>query len=179
MIIGISGYQGTGKDTAGQVLIDKFGFTKESFAAPIKDIVSKQFNIDREMLEGLDSFSRKCREDINYGAYGFTPRQLLQKVGSFYTDNISKTFWSDIVEKKYLSTFGMDIVITDVRFPCEIEMIERNGGKVLRITREGFNGSEHSSERALEGYPFNTVQLNHGTIEEFKSNIEKLMKVWI
>ena len=179
MIIGISGYAGTGKDTAGQVLIDKFGFEKASFAAPIKDIVAKQFNIDREMLEGIDSFSRKCREDKDYGAYGFTPRELLRMIGGFYVQEISPTFWCDIVENNYRKSWGKDIVITDVRFPQEIEMIERNGGFVVRIQRPGFNGTDHISERSLCKYPFDTVINNFGSLELFKDQVEQLMKVKI
>lgn len=179
MIVGISGYKGSGKDTAGDVLINKFGFKKESFAGPIKDIVAQQFNIDREMLEGTDEFSRKCRENSDYGAYGFTPRELLQKIGTFYNSEIDKCYWSDIVEKKYLKTFGEDIVLTDVRFPCEVEMIERNGGFVIRVERPGFDGEDHISERSLCDWPFDLVILNHGSIDLFKQNVEELMKVKI
>ena len=177
MIIGISGYKGTGKDLAGQVLIDKFGFEKGSFAAPIKDLVSMQFGISREMLEGTDEFSRKCREDVNYGAYGKTPRDLLKDIGAFYNREISETFWCDILEKKYLSTFGLDLVVTDVRFPCEVAMIEKHGGSVIRINRPGFGCDGSISERSLNNHSFSTVVLNDGTEEFYKKQIEDLMKV--
>lgn len=177
MIIGISGYKGSGKDTAGQVLIDKFGFTKASFAAPIKDMVSEQFGIDRFMLEGTDCKMREMRDNPKFGAYGLSPRQLLQKLGTFYNSEISTTYWSDMLEKEYKSQFGNDFVVTDVRFPCEVEMIERNGGKVIRINRPGFTGEDHVSERSLCDWPFDTVISNHKDMDFLREQTEALMKV--
>ena len=177
MIIGFAGYKGSGKDLAGSVLVNRFGFQKAAFADPIKDMISEQFGIDRFILDGSTCQSRSMRENPKMGAYGLTQRELMQKIGTFYTHNIAETFWSDKLEKKYLSTFGEDFVVTDVRFPCEVEMIERNGGRVIKITREGYNGEDHISERALENWKFDTVVNNHGSEDNFKRIIEDLMKV--
>ena len=37
MIIGLTGYARSGKDTVAQILVDKFGFTRVAFADPIRD----------------------------------------------------------------------------------------------------------------------------------------------
>ena len=52
MIIAICGLQGSGKDTVGHYLINKYSFTKLSFAGVLKDIVGILFGWEREMLEG-------------------------------------------------------------------------------------------------------------------------------
>ena len=43
MIIGICGLQSSGKDTLGNILVEKYGFKKLSFAGVLKDIVSILF----------------------------------------------------------------------------------------------------------------------------------------
>lgn len=40
MIIGITGVAGSGKDTAADYLVSKYGFTKVSFAAILKNMLS-------------------------------------------------------------------------------------------------------------------------------------------
>ena len=51
-----------------------------------------------------------------------------------------------------LSRFHKDrIVIDDVRFPNEAEMIRARGGKIWRLSRKGFepSGDSHVSEAGL------------------------------
>lgn len=56
MIIGITGKKRSGKDTTGEYLVDVRGFTKLSFAKPLKDVVSKYL--------GANSVDESDREDI-------------------------------------------------------------------------------------------------------------------
>ena len=43
MIIGLSGIQGAGKDTVGDILISEYGFVKLSFGSALKDVISALF----------------------------------------------------------------------------------------------------------------------------------------
>ena len=43
MIVGITGFIGSGKDTVAKMLVEK-GAVQDSFAAPLKDAVSNIFN---------------------------------------------------------------------------------------------------------------------------------------
>lgn len=51
IIVAVSGWKGSGKDTASDYLIEKHGFKKISFASPLKDTVSEQFKISRESID--------------------------------------------------------------------------------------------------------------------------------
>ena len=45
-------------------------------------------------------------------------------------------------------------IVCDVRFPNEVEAIQKAGGKVLRLLRDVYEGQDqHSSETALDDYP--------------------------
>lgn len=141
MIIGIAGFQGSGKDTIADYLQNIYGFKRDSFASTLKDAVSAVFGWDRELLEGRTKESRAWREQVDtwwadrLNMPNLTPRYVLQIWG---TEVARKSFhddtWIASLENKLRKT-NNDIVISDVRFPNEILAIKRAGGVVIRVTR--------------------------------------------
>lgn len=141
MIIGICGFQGSGKDTIADYLQNIYGFKRDSFAATLKDAVAAVFGWDRELLEGRTKESRAWREQVDpwwakrLGMPDLTPRLVLQKWGT----EVARKSWHDdtwiaSLENK-LSRTQDDIVITDVRFPNEIRAVKDAGGIVIRVVR--------------------------------------------
>lgn len=189
MIIGIAGFQGSGKDTIADYLCNIYGFKRDSFAATLKDAVAAVFGWDRELLEGRTTESRAWRESVDawwanrLNMPELTPRLVLQLWG---TEVARKSFhddtWIASLENK-LARAHNDIVITDVRFPNEIKAIKRAGGVVIRVKRgpepewyataenanAGFEGAKHMmesykvhpSEWAWIGTEFDAVILNN------------------
>lgn len=147
MIIGICGFQSSGKDIIADYLIKEHGFIKLSFASTLKDIISIIFGWPRDKLEGLTSEDRQWREQVdNWWSNTLqipqlTPRYVMQY---FATDLFRNQFhidiWVKIVENK-LNTIlesvnGKNIVISDCRFGNEINMIIRLGGKIIQVYRD-------------------------------------------
>jgi hypothetical protein len=141
MIIGIAGFQGSGKDTIADYLQNIYGFKRDSFAATLKDAVSAVFGWDRELLEGRTTESRQWRETVDswwasrLNMPNLTPRLVLQKWGT----EVARKSWHDDIwiaslENK-LNRAHNDIVITDVRFPNEIAAVRNAGGTVIRVVR--------------------------------------------
>lgn len=141
MIIGIAGFQGSGKDTIADYLCNIYGFKRDSFAATLKDAVAAVFGWDRELLEGRTRESRAWRETVDQwwanrlDMPNLTPRLVLQKWGT----EVARKSWHDdtwiaSLENKLNQTHN-DIVITDVRFPNEIAAVKRAGGIVIRVVR--------------------------------------------
>jgi hypothetical protein len=141
MIIGIAGFQGSGKDTIADYLCNIYGFKRDSFAATLKDAVAAVFGWDRELLEGRTRESRAWREQVDpwwanrLNMPELTPRYVLQVWG---TEVARKSFHDDIwiasLENKLRKT-NNDIVISDVRFPNEIRAIRNADGVVIRVKR--------------------------------------------
>lgn len=141
MIIGIAGFQGSGKDTIADYLQNIYGFKRDSFASTLKDAVAAIFGWDRELLEGRTKESRAWRETVDQwwatrlGMPNLTPRLVLQLWGTevarraFHDDT-----WIASLENKLTKTHN-DIVITDVRFPNEIRAVKAAGGIVIRVIR--------------------------------------------
>ena len=199
MIIGICGLIGSGKDTVADYLVNVHGFRRESFAGSLKDAVAAVFGWDRVLLEGRTKASREWREQrdewwSNRLGQNITPRWILQYWG---TEVCRKSFHDDIwiasIEHKILNSPD-DIVISDCRFPNEIDAIKRAGGYVIRTSRgpdpEWYHAAEvvnrgptqnlswasnksfldkfniHASETAWIGTEFDHVLDNNGTMDE-------------
>jgi hypothetical protein len=141
MIIGIVGFLGSGKGTAGDILIEHHGYTRISFADALKDAVSAIFGWPRDLLEGDTETSRIFRETRDkwwserFG-YNVTPRHMLQLMGTEAgRDVFNENLWVHTVARRIASSDNDKFVIPDVRFSNEIEFIRRNGGHVVRVVR--------------------------------------------
>jgi hypothetical protein len=167
MIIGVCGLIGAGKDTIADYLVNIHQFRRESFANTLKDAVSSVFGWDRTMLEGRTKQSREWREQpdawwSNRLGREITPRLMLQLWG---TEVCRRGFHDDIwiasLENKLRNTSD-DVVISDCRFPNEINAIKDAGGVVVRVVR----GPEP------EWYQF-AVSLNSGPVANANWSISK------
>jgi hypothetical protein len=133
-VIGLSGANGSGKDTVAQHLIDAYGFKKFAFAKTVKDIAAIAFGWNRDLLEGSTPESRIWREQID-PVWDITPRSALQKIGTdMFRAKIRDDFW---LKKTQLEIQNADcpIVITDCRFEHEFEFIKSMGGQVFYVQR--------------------------------------------
>lgn len=140
MIIGICGLQGSGKDTLGSILIQKYGFVKLSYAGVLKDIVALLFGWDREMVEGSTKESREWREKVDewwasrLNMPNLTPRYVLQYFGTdLFRNHFHNDIWVAAVERQLHK--HKNVVITDCRFPNEINILKSHGAKLIKITR--------------------------------------------
>lgn len=210
MIIGFVGFIGAGKDTAADYLVNYHGFRRESFANTLKDAVSAVFEWDRILLEGRTNQAREWREQVDtwwanrLKIPNLTPRWILQNWG---TEVFRKSFHDDIwiasLENKMRKT-NDDIVISDVRFPNEIDAIHSSGGNVIRVKRgpdpewfaaaidfnRGPNGNAgwaigrakleklkiHTSESAWVGGKIDHVLANDTSIDALFKQLESIIR---
>ena len=138
MIVGLLGFIGSGKGTAGEIL-SELGFETLSFAGGVKDVTSEMFGWPRDLLEGNTDESRIWREQPDkfwskrFGR-DFTPREALQKMGTEVGRSIfHENFWVDRLEGQIKD--GKKYVITDCRFFNEIKFIHRMNGTTIEIKR--------------------------------------------
>lgn len=203
MIVGLLGFIGSGKGTAGQML-KEVGFQPLSFASGVKDVTSVMFNWRRDLLEGDNESSRFWREqpDEFWSArFGrpFTPREALQKMGTEVgRDIFHENFWVDRLEK-YVES-GENYVITDCRFFNEINFIHRMGGTTIEIQRgvkphwydiarkanhgdvKAINfmhnqSGVHSSEWSWIGGDIDHIINNDGDMDDLKQNLLKCLRI--
>lgn len=146
MIIGICGFQSSGKDTVAEFLIKEYGFKKLSFASALKDIVAIMFGWSRDKLEGLTKEDREWREQIDpwwsksLKMPLLSPRYVLQYFGTdLFRNHWHTDIWVKVLENQIISLIESDlnanIVITDCRFENEINMLLRYKAKIIQIHR--------------------------------------------
>jgi hypothetical protein len=199
--VGFVGFIGGGKGAAGDIL-EKIGYHKESFAKPVKDIASIMFGWERNLLEGDTTESRVWRETkdefwskkLNRE---FSPRLALQLLGTEVGRNIfADDFWVNSMEARLDK--NKNYVITDVRFPNEINWINENNGIVFEVSRgekpewyniarEANNGNPekenemiynykiHFSEWAWIGSNISGIIQNDGTLGELEQKLKILL----
>jgi len=141
-IIGLVGFIGSGKGTVASYLVDHYNFQNISFASNLKDAVSAMFGWPRHLLEGNTKESREWREHVDtwwakrLDISHLTPRWVLQNLG---TDILRKYFHDDIwiasLEYKLLEESHSKFVLSDLRFPNEIAMLNKLSGQVWWIQR--------------------------------------------
>lgn len=142
MIIGMSGLAGSGKNSVANIIKKNYdNWVDISFAKPMKDAVACMFGLPRELLEGDTKDSREWREQkCEYWSekfnYEITPRRILQMFGTeLVRNNLNQNFWVDRLEFeiKNLTKEGKNVIITDVRFPNEANMIKNIGGEIWQV----------------------------------------------
>lgn len=140
MLVGFVGLMGSGKGTAGDILRDKYNFTPESFAKPVKDAVAPIFGWNRSLLEGDTAASRAFREEPDAywsKVFGrpYTPREALQRMGTECGRNqLHPDVWVHSLLKR-VTYDQKDYVITDVRFPNEIVALQGIGATIIVVER--------------------------------------------
>jgi hypothetical protein len=167
-IIGLVGFIGSGKGTAGDLLQD-LGYVQESFAGAVKDVASVMFGWPRNLLEGDTDESRTFREiadDKWSSVFGrsFTPREALQKIGTEVgRDIFHRDFWLHVLDQKIRA--DKKYVITDVRFPNEIKWIHDHGGLVIEIQR-GENPSWYQNLYGIKESGLRKLYMNDYNVHE-------------
>lgn len=172
MIIGLSGYARSGKDTVAELLCLNYQFKRISFALPIRDAIYTLNPYLDEKIRVSDEV-----EDYGWDVAKSNPemRRLLQVFGTEVGRNLfGENFWIDQAFKR---ADGYErVVFSDVRFPNEAHAIEQKGGEVWRINRHNHSAvNSHASEHAMDNYLFKHVIYNDGTLDELANQVFELM----
>ena len=143
MLIGITGFIGSGKDTVANMFVER-GCSHDSFASPVKDVCASIFGWPRDMLEGDTVESRDFREipDMFWtkklGVPHFTPRLALQLLGTEVLRNhFAPDIWINSLEYRIRkqNLEAPCTVISDARFRNELDLIKNMGGIVIWVQR--------------------------------------------
>jgi hypothetical protein len=113
----------------------------------------------------------------DYDVIKTTPRMLLQKIGTdLFRNQLHPNIWLNSFFSDY--TEDCNWIITDSRFPNDVERTRGMGGVLIRVNRSECEGreNEHASETALDNYEgFNYIINNNGTIEELIEKVKVIL----
>lgn len=151
MIIALCGFANSGKSTIATYLVEKYNFTRLSFAASVKDAAAVTFGWDRKKLEGITDEDRAWREaaDPYWSAIqggAFTPRNALQLIGNTMRTVFHPNIWCSKVVKTILdreNALHAPVVIDDMRYCNERDALEAIGATTFIVKTPGFPSTEH------------------------------------
>ncbi|WP_148894098.1 deoxynucleotide monophosphate kinase family protein [Geothermobacter ehrlichii] len=114
------------------------------------------------------------------GMTAVTVRRLLQWWGTEYRRAQDPDYWTKAWERQ-LAGYDLDrvhVLVDDVRFMNEIEVIGRHGGRFVRIIRPGVAAAgNHASEISLDGFAdWDEEILNDGTLDDFLVQVARLQQ---
>ena len=156
----MSGKARSGKDTAAEVIAEYYDAATFAFADDIKTIAYNYFGWHGEK----DELGRKLLQDIGTAGRNYNRDLWANKT----VDRIQE--WS---RDNQLA------VVTDTRYPNEIQRVKREFSDVvtIRITRDSVKKLKHPSETALDQWTdWDYLVENNGSLEEFQKKILDIME---
>jgi hypothetical protein len=179
MIIGLTGYAQSGKDTVASTLVNNYGFTRVAFADKIRDYLY-EMNPMVDNMSGQPIYLKELVDIAGWENAKKSPhvRRALQNAGVAARTIFGPQFWVHEAMKTMLNDPRPDLnyVITDVRFLNEADMIRANKGQLWRIKRLGIEAvNSHVSEHELDNYAVDQIFTNNGTLEDLEAMINARM----
>jgi hypothetical protein len=176
MIIGLTGYAQSGKDTVANILVENFGYTRVAFADKIREFLYET-NPMYDSVLGEPLFVRAKVDRDGWEEAKKSPhiRRLLQTSGVAARKVFGEDFWV----KQALGEYKPwdKIVVTDVRFTNEADYLkgfpDSQLWRVKRIGVDAVNG--HVSEHEMDGYPVDQIFVNNTTIEDLELLVKTRM----
>ena len=164
-IIGIAGQLRAGKDTIAKRLVARWGYTRIGLADALKAEVRVRFRhfllAYAAAVEGVGAADVEGEEaTLNWllETKDSVIRALLQEYGTEVRRAEDPDYWIKAWERRALPALTAEtnprLVVPDVRFRNEADFMASypRGGVVVQVTRPGFVGDTHASERDLDGW---------------------------
>jgi hypothetical protein len=198
-VLALTGGARTGKDTVGNYLVEKYGYTRIAFADPIKQCV---LALNPEVR--IEHFDHP--DVVQYATYAVYPymrvadivqqfgweiakevkevRIMLQRMGTEVGRDIitpaldlESSLWIEIAEKKVDTIlFNGPVVITDERFDDEAGFVwNYEEGKNIRLTNPNAPAvASHSSENGVDSGLIDIELVNDGTLEDLYKKVDDI-----
>lgn len=185
LLIGLVGRAGSGKDTVGQLILQRVTATVvTSFAEPMKVFCKEVFDFTHEQLYGPSELRNAPDKRYPRGDGTFlSPREALQTLGTEWGRKCFPDVWVNLAARnaRRMLDRGTNVVFTDVRFLNEALTIRALNGKLWRIRRPEADAvaSQHQSERELDSEAMKALVtheiFNTGSMEKLYQEVQEAL----
>lgn len=142
-LIAFTGLAQAGKTTAASFL-ENVGYQRLSFAAPLKAMIAV--------------LTRETDKDaLPPELCGKTLREAYQSLGTEWARNmIGQDIWINVARARIQEVLASPdirgVVVDDVRFDNEAELIRSLGGVVIKVNRPNLSAMDHASEFGVSSH---------------------------
>ncbi len=178
-------------------------FKIKKFAGKLKQTASLLTGIDIEKFEDQefkktnlsDEWSSLQQSGRSKVLLPMTVREFLQKLGTeamregLHTNVWVNALFADYkyeIHRSEVPTRAAGFIdqhvypnwiITDMRFPNEMEAVELRKGVTIKVVRPGTSVGTHPSETALDDAYFDHVISNNGTIQDLVEKVRQILTI--
>ena len=151
-LIAFTGLKGSGKDTAASVFVDA-GYEHIKMAGALKAMLRTLLAYQGMAPEAVDEWVEGGLKETPCTALnGASMRKAMVTLGTEWgRDLISSTIWVEVAARR--CSLYDKVVISDVRFPNEADMVHRLGGTLIRLSRGPRLPDDHRSENQIADLP--------------------------
>ena len=196
VLLGLSGYKQSGKSTLAQAIMDhEWGRCARTydFADTLKQIAQQLFGLTHAQCYGTEADKNTLTKvawsslpimippEFRAHSQFLLARELLQLFGSDIVRRMNSEVWVDATLVRIAEDRPGIAVIADVRFPNEVQGIQRYGGKVIHLLRNPCMLDPHASEHALDGYSgFDAILDNREMgLDEQRKTVLDMISSWL
>lgn len=194
IVLALSGWKGSGKDTAADYLVREHGFIRASFADSLKEMVAQQYNIplnwmhdptlkevpvrEYPVISG-DPFAEQIHQmlgaELKSGYW--TPRALCILEGSVKR-SVHSNYWVRTIINRITDDSTGNYVISDMRYTTEADTLKfiLPDAVTVRVVRRDDVDTQDPSERNLDSYRFQYRLDNRGSLESLHNNVDDLIE---
>jgi hypothetical protein len=170
----------SGKDTLADMMVEKLGYTKLSFAQPVKDLARDLFKLSDAQLYGdLKEVEDKRYPNYLSGVGYLTPRIIMQYVGTEFGRKLDPNIWARKLYNEiadyylYADMSRHKYVVSDFRFLNEYTVgLENKNSKnwlirPIKISRDIERSEDvHPSEIELDTFDGWAGEINNNSTKE-------------
>lgn len=181
--IALIGKARSGKDTAAAFLVRERAYTRVAFADPLKEMalsidpwIPTHPYGDRRIHVRLSALVRDAGWEYAKDHYPEV-RHTLQRIGQTQRE-FDADYWVNVAARKIAGAerWNLPVVVTDVRYRNEADMLRARGFRMVRIIRpfaEMRQGAsaQHASETELDDYPADVLIRNDGDLAQLQRAI--------
>lgn len=178
MIIGIAGKRHHGKDAIADILVRKHGFIKMAISDTVVDVCHECFGtITRE--ERAENPGRE-QETVTIVGRTMSNRQVWMWFATeIVRDMIYEKAWDEAILRRIRAS-DKPVVVTGIRFNSEVTLFRELGASLWKVVRPGYvyatddRDCKHRSESELEGYTWDAVIVNDGTLQDLEETVDRV-----
>lgn len=178
IIIGITGKINSGKSLCSHLIqLKHANFIEYSVSEPLKQIATI-FGFEHQEVYGTQA----QKQTIN-DFWGISGRTFLQTFGTNICREVlpqhmpsMSSVWCQLLRKKIGDT-TTNIIIPDVRFKNEADIIKELGGWIIHVDRPGNNSyqSSHKSETEMTSIPPDFTINNDSDVKHVSDQLENII----
>jgi hypothetical protein len=182
MIISISGKIGSGKDTIAEIIKQEMpgaGWEVKKFAGKLKEIATLLTSIPVTQFEDQNFKQTLLSSEWNdTNGDAMTVRDFLQRLGTEAMRlGLHENVWVNALFSDYQNNSNW--IITDTRFPNEIDACVHHGAITILVQRDSSNhiGTAHASETALDHYDqWDYIINNTGSMQNLRRKVGEILR---